>query len=107
MTNPEKVRLADQHRKDRGLNRYPLTIDLTKSTYGDVSSPVYRKKRSEDPSEQEEKLMSCVREPMATLSLIMDGGIVHHDQDSGICELSVPQVKSSLLVIHPARGLLR
>jgi transposase InsO family protein len=56
MTTTEKVRLVDQHREDRGLNRCLRAIDLPKSTY------YYRQKRSDELSEEEQKLMSCVRE---------------------------------------------
>jgi transposase InsO family protein len=56
MTTTEKVRLVDQHREDCGLNRCLRAIDLPKSTY------YYRKDRSERSSEDDQKLMSCIRE---------------------------------------------
>ena len=46
----------DQHREEHGLNRCLEAIGLAKSTY------YYRKNRSEEPSEEEQKLMKCVRE---------------------------------------------
>ena len=52
----------DQHREEHGLNRCLKAIGLPKSTYGDVSSPGYRKNRPDKPSEEEQKLMTCVRE---------------------------------------------
>lgn len=45
----------DQHREERGLNRCLRAIELPKSTY------YYRQKRSDGPSEEDQKLMSCVR----------------------------------------------
>jgi len=62
VTTTEKVRLVDQHRDDRGLNRCLEAIGLPKSTYGDVSSPAYRQKRPDGPSEEDQRLMSCIRE---------------------------------------------
>ena len=62
MTTTEKVRLVDQHREEHGLNRCLEAIGLPKSTYGDVSSPAYRKNRPEKPSEEEQEPMTCVRE---------------------------------------------
>ena len=56
MTTTEKVRLVDQHREEHGLNRCLKAIGLPKSTY------YYRKNRSEGPSEEEQKLMTCDRE---------------------------------------------
>jgi transposase len=47
---------VDQHKEDRGLNRCLRAIDLPKSTY------YYRQKRSNGLSEEDQKLMSCVRE---------------------------------------------
>jgi transposase InsO family protein len=47
---------VDQHKEEYGLNRCLEAIDLPKSTY------YYRKNRSEEPSEEEQKLMSHVRE---------------------------------------------
>ncbi len=46
----------DQHKEERGLNRCLEAIGLPKSTY------YYRKNRSDEPSEEEQKLMNCVRE---------------------------------------------
>ncbi|WP_162891478.1 IS3 family transposase [Salinibacter ruber] len=46
----------DQHRDDRGLNRCLEAIGLPKSTY------YYRKNRSNEPSEEEQKLMDHIRE---------------------------------------------
>ena len=46
----------DQHREEHGLNRCLRAIDLPKSTY------YYRQNRSEEPSEEEQELMECVRE---------------------------------------------
>ena len=46
----------DQHREEHGLNRCLKAIGLPKSTY------YYRKNRPEEPSEEEQKLMKCVRE---------------------------------------------
>jgi transposase len=46
----------DQHRDNRGLNRCLRAIGLPKSTY------YYRQKRPDKPSEEEQKLMSQVRE---------------------------------------------
>ena len=45
----------DQHKDEHGLNRCLKAIDLPKSTY-------YRQNRSEEPSEEEQELMTCVRE---------------------------------------------
>jgi hypothetical protein len=56
MTTTEKVRLVDQHRKERGLNRCLRAIDLPKSTY------YYRKNRPEKPSKEEQELMNHIRE---------------------------------------------
>jgi hypothetical protein len=53
---------VDQHREEHGLNRCLKAIGLPKSTYGDVSSPGYRKNRPDKPSEEEQKLMTYVRE---------------------------------------------
>jgi transposase InsO family protein len=47
---------VDQHRDDRGLNRCLEAIGLPKSTY------YYRKNRSNEPSEEEQKLMDHIRE---------------------------------------------
>jgi len=47
---------VDQHKEDRGLNRCLRAIDLPKSTY------YCRQKRSNGLSEEDQKLMSCVRE---------------------------------------------
>ena len=46
----------DQHREEHGLNRCLKAIGLPKSTY------YYRKNRPDKPSEEEQKLMTCVRE---------------------------------------------
>ena len=46
----------DQHKEEHGLNRCLQAIDLPKSTY------YYRKNRSTEPSEEEQKLMDHVRE---------------------------------------------
>ena len=46
----------DQHKEEHGLNRCLEAIGLPKSTY------YYRKNRSDEPSEEEQKLMNCVRE---------------------------------------------
>jgi len=47
---------VDQHRDDRGLNRCLEAIALPKSTY------YYRQKRPDGPSEEDQRLMSQVRE---------------------------------------------
>jgi len=47
---------VDQHKEEHGLNRCLQAIDLPKSTY------YYRKNRSTEPSEEEQKLMDHVRE---------------------------------------------
>jgi len=47
---------VDQHKEERGLNRCLEAIDLPKSTY------YYRQNRSEGLSEEDQKLMSCIRE---------------------------------------------
>jgi len=47
---------VDQHREEHGLNRCLEAIGLPKSTY------YYRKNRSDSPSEEEQELMTCVRE---------------------------------------------
>jgi len=47
---------VDQHREEHGLNRCLKAIGLPKSTY------YYRKNRPDKPSEEEQKLMTCVRE---------------------------------------------
>ncbi len=62
MTTDEKVRLVDQHKEERGLNRCLRATQLPKSTYGDVSSPAYRKNRPNGPSEDDERLMTYIRE---------------------------------------------
>ena len=46
----------DQHRDQHGLNRCLEAIDLPKSTY------YYRKNRPEEPSKEEQELMSHIRE---------------------------------------------
>ncbi|WP_103028979.1 IS3 family transposase [Salinibacter altiplanensis] len=46
----------DQHKEERGLNRCLEAIGLPKSTY------YYRQNRTEGLSEEDQKLMSCVRE---------------------------------------------
>jgi hypothetical protein len=53
---------VDQHREEHGLNRCLEATNLPKSTDGDVSSPAYRKNRSEEPSEEEQELMDQIRE---------------------------------------------
>jgi hypothetical protein len=58
MTTTEKVRLTGQCKEDYGLNQCPQAIGLPKSTYGDVSSPAYRKSRPDGPSEDDERLMT-------------------------------------------------
>jgi len=62
MTTTENVHLVDQHKNERGLNRCLQAIGLPKSTYGDVSSPAYRKNRPDGPSEDDERLMTYIRE---------------------------------------------
>jgi transposase InsO family protein len=47
---------VDQHKEDCGLNRCLRAIDLPKSTY------YYRQKRPDGPSEEDQRLMSQVRE---------------------------------------------
>jgi transposase InsO family protein len=47
---------VDQHKEEHGLNRCLEAIGLPKSTY------YYRQKRSDEPSDKEQKLMNCVRE---------------------------------------------
>jgi transposase InsO family protein len=47
---------VDQHREEHGLNRCLEAIGLPKSTY------YYRRNRPENPSEEEQELMTCVRE---------------------------------------------
>ena len=62
MTTTEKVHLVDQHKNERGLNRRVQAIGLPKSTYGDVPSSAYRKNRPDGPSEDDERLMTYIRE---------------------------------------------
>jgi transposase InsO family protein len=53
--------LVDQHKNERGLNRCLQAIGLPKSTYGDDTSPDYRKNRPDGPSEDDQRLMQHIR----------------------------------------------
>jgi len=55
MTTDEKVRLVDQHREERGLNRCLRATQLPKNTY------YYRNNRTDGPSEDDQRLMQHIR----------------------------------------------
>lgn len=56
MSTTEKVRLVDQHREERGLNRCLWAIGLPKSNY------YYRQNRADGLYEEDQKLMEHIRE---------------------------------------------
>ena len=87
MTTTEKVRLVDHHRNDRGLNRCLRIVGFPKITY------YYRQMRSNEPSEEEQKLMNCIRD-------MIQAGLTREGRHSSIGYVPSPEHLKNALYLE-------